>query len=76
MSTTDTPNDPIRQKMQLVVIAALIIGCFIVVGAYVNAQGLTSGDEIVKLIVMAAVTLMIAGAGAAWSLIGMGRKVT
>lgn len=76
MSSTVTPDDKYRRQIQLVVIAACIIGCFMVVGGYVFTKGLTSGDKIVEMVVMGAVTLIIAGAGMAWSQIGLGRRVT
>ena len=65
-----------REKIQLV-IAVILIGLIMAIPAtFVYLTGVTGDNELVKTIVTGSWTLVVAGAGAAFSLFGLGRKVS
>lgn len=74
MSANET--DPFRQKMQLAFILILVSLTVILPTWYVIETGIDAEDEFVKTILVGAWTLAIAGAGMAYSQIGLGRKVS
>jgi hypothetical protein len=74
--STQTPNDPARQKMQLILVGILVAISLLIPSWYVLTVGIASGDETVKTIVIASMTLVIAGMGMAYSQLGLGRRVT
>lgn len=65
-----------RQNIQLGIALALVIIAIGIPVLYVAEKGVTSDDELIKTIVVGSWTLAIAGAGAAFSLFGLGRKVS
>jgi len=70
------PPDIWRQRTQLA-IAIILVGIVIAVPTwYVIETGITADNETVTTIVVGSWTLAIAGAGAAFSLFGLGRKVS
>ena len=71
-----TKNDTIRQYTQLVLAIILVSIAIVFPVWYVVDVGVTSEDEFVGTVVTGAWTLAIAGAGAAFSLFGLGRKVS
>lgn len=74
--SVQTPNDPFRQKMQLAFVLILVIITISLPLMYVYHVGVASDDEFVKTILIGSWTLAIAGAGMAYSQIGLGRKVS
>ena len=69
-------EDKTRQKMQLAFVLILVTMSIALPAWYVIEVGIQSDDELVKTILVGAWTLTIAGAGMAFSQIGLGRKVT
>ncbi len=69
-------EDKTRQKMQLAFVLILVSLTIALPSWYVFETGITSEDELVKTILIGSWTLAIAGAGMAYSQIGLGRKVS
>jgi hypothetical protein len=69
-------EDKTRQKMQLAFVLILVSMSIALPAWYVIEVGIQSDDELVKTILVGAWTLTIAGAGMAFSQIGLGRKVS
>jgi len=65
-----------REKIQLGIALVLVVLAISIPTWYVLEVGITAEDELVKQIVIGSWTLVVAGAGAAFSLYGLGRKVT
>ncbi len=76
--SSNEPNSPDvwRQGIQLAIAVTLIVLVISIPAWYVIATGITTDDEMVNTIVIGSWTLAIAGAGAAFSLFGLGRKVS
>ena len=76
--SSNEPNSPDvwRQRIQLVIAVTLIVLVVAIPAWYVISIGITAEDEMVNTIVIGSWTLAIAGAGAAFSLFGLGRKVS
>ncbi len=64
-----------REKIQLGLALTLVLMAISVPTAYIVSVGISADNEIVKTIVIGSYTLVVAGAGAAFSLFGLGRKV-
>lgn len=74
---SQTPEqDKARQRFQLGVAMTLVIASMIFPFWYVWEKGILADDELVKTIVIGFWTLVVAGAGMAYSIFGLGRKVT
>lgn len=73
MSLTE---DKTRQRMQLAFVLILVTLTIALPTWYVLEEGISSNDELVKTILVGSWTLAIAGAGMAYSQIGLGRKVS
>ena len=73
MSLTE---DKTRQRIQLAFVLILVAMSISLPAWYVIEKGITSDDDLVKTVLVGAWTLTIAGAGMAFSQIGLGRKVT
>lgn len=73
---SSTPNDPVRQKIQLAFILILVSLTIVLPSWYVYTIGIDAEDELVRTILVGSWTLAIAGAGMAYSQLGLGRKVT
>lgn len=69
-------EDKTRQRMQLAFVLILVSMSIALPAWYVVETGISTDDELVKTILIGAWTLTIAGAGMAFSQIGLGRKVT
>ena len=64
-----------RQNIQVILAIVLVSIAIIMPVWYVISVGITAEDSLVNTMITAAWTLSIAGAGAAFSLFGLGRKV-
>jgi len=65
-----------REKLQLLIAVTLVALIISIPAFYVLDKGVGGDDSLVKTIVTGSWTLLIAGAGAAFSLFGLGRKVS
>jgi len=74
MSSTET--SPLRQNIQMALVLVLISVSIGMPVWYVVEVGVTSEDEFVQTVVTGSWVLTIAGAGAAFSYFGLGRKVS
>ena len=75
MSTEPSP-DVWRQRIQLGIAVTLVLFAIGIPIWYVVKVGITSDNELVQTMITGFWVLTIAGAGAAYSLFGLGRKVT
>lgn len=75
MGTEPSP-DIWRQRIQLGIAVTLVILAIGIPVWYVVTVGITSDNELVNTMITGFWVLTIAGAGAAYSLFGLGRKVT
>jgi len=71
----ETP-DIFRQRMQLAFVLILVTLTIALPIWYVFKIGISADDEFVKTVLIGSWTLAIAGAGMAYSQIGLGRKVS
>jgi len=69
-------EDPLRQKLQLIIAVVLVAVVIALPTWYVIEKGITADDQLVVTIITGAWTLAVAGAGAAFAIFGLGRKVT
>lgn len=76
MSTQTNPSDVLRQRAQIAIAVTLVIMVIAIPAWYVIEVGITEDNETVNMIIIGSWTLAIAGAGAAFSLFGLGRKVS
>jgi hypothetical protein len=75
--SVEAPHDStVRQKTQLIFVVILVSMTIILPIWYVTEVGIDFDDELVKTIIVGSWTLAIAGAGMAFSQIGLGRQVT
>lgn len=74
--SVQTPNDPFRQKIQIIFVIILVSMSISMPLMYVYHVGIATDDEFIKTILIGSWTLAIAGAGMAFSQIGLGRKVS
>jgi len=75
MSTNPT-DDITRQRIQLALAVVLVSLAIFFPVWYVVTVGITADNELVNTIIVGSWTLAIAGAGAAFSLFGLGRKIS
>ncbi len=75
MSINPSP-DIWRQRIQLGIAVTVVILAIGIPIWYVIRVGITSDNELVQTMITGFWVLTIAGAGAAYSLLGLGRKVT